>query len=178
MLVLTDSGVGESSGVSSRLGSLRDVMFVCPSSQLNSALVSASVVVVCKKVKLLRPKAVCWARRERSKAGSVREVRLDIRSRARVKVAVSNASLCWMTYPLSGLVSDMKNGGHQLQMNVDTKSAKSLRDASRATSFSNWITDSELVSILPYKAVRAANAKGRDITAYDAAAGRGRKDIT
>lgn len=28
MLVLTDNGVGESSGVSSRLGSLRDVMFV------------------------------------------------------------------------------------------------------------------------------------------------------
>lgn len=136
------------------------------------------MVAVCKKVNLLRPKAVCWARRERSKAGSVREVRLDIRSRARVKVAVSSASLCWMTYPLSGLVSDMKNGGHQLQMNVDTKSAKSLRDASRATSFSNWMTDSELVSILPYKAVRAANAKGRDITAYDAAAGRGRKDIT
>ena len=97
ILVLIDNPWLDLVCESSRLGNRNDRIFVCPSSQANNAFVSSSVVMSFKNVRLLSPNAEWWERKEKLKEGRVREIKLDMRSSARVNDAVNSAFFCWMS---------------------------------------------------------------------------------
>ena len=71
---------------------------------------------------LLRPNDVWCATNDASNEGSVNEVRLYIRSRARVNIAVRRVSVCRITRVPYSLM-ETKNGGHSGQVKDVTSSA-------------------------------------------------------
>ena len=123
---------------------------------------------------LLRPNEVWCATRDASNAGRVKEVKLDILSRARVKVAVKRASLCCIATPLRLLVSVIKKEGHSLHMKMVTSSARWLREERTARRFSNCVRGNEPISTLPYKTYLVGGVKALEIVAQEATADRGR----
>lgn len=179
MLVLIDNpGLGLVCE-SSTLGNRKETIFVCPSSQANNAFVSSSVVVSFKNVRLRSPNAEWWERKEKLKEGRVREIKLDMRSNARVNDAVNRASFCSTSWPIPRsfwLRCGRKKAGHWRQMNDVTKSVKSLRNTRSVTSFSNRCGESVSISRVVYNEYEAAKEKSRETVAQRATVASGRWD--
>lgn len=105
-------------------------------------------------------------------------MRFSIRSRARVNVAVSNASLCCVILEDTPCVLVIKKCGQCGQINVCTSSARSVRDAIIAMTVSNCEADIEVVSMMPYSDTRAALVNFFETVAQEATAWMERWDIT
>lgn len=124
-------GVFGTSGVigsSPTLGNSKDVILVCPSSQVNNPNSSPAESELLNNVNFLKPNAVCRCRSGRENEGNSRVWRADIRDRARVNLS-SSASIEGDRVPC-------KFHGHAQHRNILTNPHNSNRLGSPKTSSS------------------------------------------